>query len=421
MQVNQDRVVRDIKALAECGALPGGGVTRLAFSPADMAARRYLREAMQAAGLTVEVDAFGNMRGRRAGRQDLPPVVLGSHLDSVPEGGRFDGVVGVVGALEVVRVLRENGVVTTRPIEVINFSCEESSRFGAGTLGSRVLTGHLGVDDLKRYVDKDGITLYEAVRQAGYQPDDIAAARLAPGAVHAFIELHIEQGPVLAAANCPIGIVTAIAAPTRFKVTVKGRADHSGNTPMSMRRDALAGASEIVLGVEKAARVGGDTTVGTVGYVHVRPGAMNVVPGEVELGVDIRDINWESKQRVVAAVKDLLGQVAARRGLDIRYDILVDEAPVQLSDKVITCLEQAARQAGLAYQKMPSGAGHDAMYMARITDAGMIFIPSLGGVSHNPAEESRPADICTGIELLLMAVRQLADAPPGGSAGMGGA
>lgn len=409
MEINHERVMRDIAALAEFGALPGGGVSRLAFTAADVAARRYLHDAMVAAGLTVTVDAFGNMRGRRPGRRDLPPVVLGSHLDSVPEGGRFDGVVGVVGALEVLRVLQENGVATTRPLEVINFSCEESSRFGVGTLGSRVLTGHLSPADMHRYADRDGVTLYEAVRQAGYQPDHIAAARLVPGALHAFLELHIEQGPVLAAENCPIGIVTAIAAPTRFKVTVTGRADHSGNTPMGMRRDALAGASEIVLGVEQAPRHAGGSAVATVGYVRVRPGAMNVVPGEAELGIDIRDIRQDGKQRVVAAVKELLDQVAARRNLDIHYDILVDETPVKLSKKVIAILEQAARDTGLAYRKMPSGAGHDAMNMAGITTAGMIFIPSLGGVSHNPAEDSRPADICTGIGLLLTAAIKLAN------------
>lgn len=409
MDINLERVMRDIEALAAYGALPAGGVSRLAFTAADAAARRYLHAAMEQAGLTVTVDGFGNMRGRRPGQRDLPPVMLGSHLDSVPEGGRFDGVVGVVGALEVLRVLRENDVTTVRPLEVINFSCEESSRFGVGTLGSRVLAGKLAVADLTRYADKDGVTLQEAVRRAGYQPDDIAAARLAPGAVHAFLELHIEQGPVLAATHCPIGIVTAIAAPTRFKVTVSGRADHSGNTPMDMRRDALAGASEIVLGVEQAARSAGGSAVGTVGYMRVRPGAMNVVPGEAELGIDIRDIQQRSKERVVATVRDLLAQVAQRRRLELRYDILADEEPVELSPAVIAVLEQAARDSGLAYRKMPSGAGHDAMNMAGLAATGMIFIPSIDGVSHNPAENSRPDDIGTGVGLLLAAARRLAD------------
>ena len=410
MAVDIARIRRDIEAIAAFGALPGGGVTRLAFSPEDLAARRYLAAAMESAALAVKADAFGNMRGRREGKEDLPPVLVGSHLDTVPSGGNYDGVVGVVGALEVMRALQDEGVVTRRPIEMINFSCEESSRFGVGTLGSKAMVGKLLPPDLDRLVDKNGVSLREALAAAGYDPDGLGTVRAAPGSIHAFLELHIEQGPVLEAEGQTIGIVSSIAAPTRFKVRIKGRADHSGTTPMRLRRDALAGASELVLGLERiAACEAGETTVGTVGYAIVKPGAMNVVPGEVELGVDIRDIDRTGKDAAVSRFKALLNAVAARRNLVIDAQLLGDEEPVPLSPRIIACLTELAGASKMAFRVMPSGAGHDAMYMAGITDAGMIFVPSAGGISHNIAEATRLEDIAQGAELLLKAVRRLAE------------
>jgi N-carbamoyl-L-amino-acid hydrolase len=364
---------------------------------------------MEAAGLEVSIDAFGNMRGRRAGTEDLPAVMIGSHLDTVPEGGNYDGVVGVLAGLEVVRMMNDCGLETKRPLEIINFSAEESSRFGMATMGSKALAGKLDVDTLKRLIDKDGVSLYETLKSCGYAADEIASARIEPGSIHAFLEMHIEQGPVLENSNCPLGIVSAIAAPTRFKVTVEGRADHSGNTPMTMRRDALAGASELVLGVERiTGSESGEKTVGTVGYQYVTPGAMNVVPGKVELGIDIRDVVMADKNKAVEAVIALMAEIAERRNLQIAWQQLSNDEPVTLSQRVIDLLRETAAENGLASMVMPSGAGHDAMNMAKLADTGMIFIPSIDGISHNIAEKSRIEDICTGTDLLAQTVVKLA-------------
>lgn len=409
MQVNTKRIEKDFVNIAEFGRLSNGGVTRLAFSQEDLQARDYLKKAMEEIGLKVTIDPFGNMRGRREGKRDLAPVMIGSHLDTVPNGGNYDGVLGVIGALEVIRVLNDEGIVTKRPIEVVNFSCEESSRFRAGTLGSKFLVGKISVEDIKKYVDKDGISLYDALKSWGLDPEEMPKYQLKKDDLYAFLELHIEQGPVLEKENLQVGIVTAIAAPTRFRVAVKGRADHSGNTPMYMRKDALTAASELILAVERiAASEAGERTVGTVGYINVVPGAMNVIPGEVELGIDIRDINSADKKVAVAKVKEAIEKIKEKRNLEINYTIIADEEPVVLSEKIINFLEEEAKEAGLRYIKMPSGAGHDAMHMTEVTNVGMIFIPSIDGVSHNIKEFSRLEDMARGTELLLKTTLKLA-------------
>ncbi|KJS20573.1 MAG: peptidase M20 [Clostridiaceae bacterium BRH_c20a] len=408
MKVNVKRLQRDFDNIAQFGQLANGGVTRLAFSQADLQARTYLKQVMVELKLEVYIDAFGNMRGRREGQLSLPPVVIGSHLDTVPDGGHYDGVVGLIGALEVIRVLNNNKIITPRPIEIINFSCEESSRFRAGTLGSKVLIGKITKEALKQLADKDGISLYEALEKSGFNPEDIDNSRIYPGEIFAFIEMHIEQGPVLEQEKHHVGIVTAIAAPTRYKVIIEGRADHSGNTPMYMRKDALTAASELILGVEEIAKnQAGEKTVGTVGYIYAQPGAMNVVPGRVELGIDIRDINMEDKKSAVGKVIKLISDIQERREIIINYEQLSDEEPVVLSEKVIKTIEEEAKTQNLSYKIMPSGAGHDAMYMANVTDVGMIFIPSIGGVSHNINEYSRMEDVAKGTELLLGATLKL--------------
>jgi N-carbamoyl-L-amino-acid hydrolase len=406
----QQRLEKIFAELEQFGSLENGGFTRVAFTLEDLAARSWLQTTMEEAGLEVIVDAVGNIRGRRAGLTDLPSVMLGSHLDTVPEGGNYDGSVGVLAALEVVRILNDRNQITKRPIEVVNFSAEESSRFGVATIGSKAMTGKLDLANLRKLVDKDGFSLYDTLIESGYAAENIAFSSLSPGQIHAFLELHIEQGPVLEKKNCPVGIVTSIAAPTRLKVIIEGRADHSGNTPMNMRKDALAGASELVLGVERITKEhAGENTVGTVGYLQVVPGAMNVVPGRVELGIDIRDVSLEDKNIAVAEIVELMQQIADKRGLKITYEQLCNDAPVALSEKIIATLREAATHVGLDFVQMPSGAGHDAMNMAHITDVGMIFIPSVGGISHNINEYSRMEDICTGTKLLLEATLRLAE------------
>lgn len=410
MRVKAERIQNDLENLSRFGGLEGGGISRLAFTSADREARDYLRDSLARQGLGTVQDAMGNMRARRHGTRDLAPVMIGSHLDSVPSGGCYDGAVGIVAALEVIRVLDDLGIETRRPIEVINFSAEESSRFGASTLGSKAMTGHLSQEHLHMYKDKDGVSLYEAMKLFGLNPDGLESVRIQPGDVYAFIEMHIEQGRVLESFGIPLGIVTSIAAPTRIRVFVIGRADHSGATPMDLRADALTAASEIILGVERIASVeAGPHTVGTVGYANAQPGVLNVIPGKVELGIDIRDIDKDSKDLAVRKIISLLEYVGNNRGVKVDYRILADETPVTLSGKIIGALEEAAQALGYPYRLMPSGAGHDAMYMAEVAETGMIFVPSREGISHNVAEYTAVEDIARGAELLLEAVLRLAN------------
>jgi N-carbamoyl-L-amino-acid hydrolase len=410
MRVKAERIQNDLENLSRFGGLEGGGISRLAFTSADREARDYLRDSLALQGLGTVQDAMGNMRARRHGTRDLAPVMIGSHLDSVPSGGCYDGAVGIVAALEVIRVLDDLGIETRRPIEVINFSAEESSRFGASTLGSKAMTGHLSQEHLHMYKDKDGVSLYEAMKLFGLNPDGLESVRIQPGDVYASIEMHIEQGRVLESFGIPLGIVTSIAAPTRIRVFVIGRADHSGATPMDLRADALTAASEIILGVERIASVeAGPHTVGTVGYANAQPGVLNVIPGKVELGIDIRDIDKDSKDLAVRKIISLLEYVGNNRGVKVDYRILADETPVTLSGKIIGALEEAAQALGYPYRLMPSGAGHDAMYMTEVAETGMIFVPSREGISHNVAEYTAVEDIARGAELLLEAVLHLAN------------
>jgi N-carbamoyl-L-amino-acid hydrolase len=410
MRVKAERIQNDLENLARFGKLEGGGISRLAFTSADREARQYLQHSLAQQGLNTTQDAMGNMRARRSGIGNLAPIMIGSHLDSVPSGGCFDGVVGIVAALEVIRVLDEQGIKTLRPIDIINFSAEESSRFRASTLGSKAMTGHLSREQLHMYKDKEGLSLYEAMRLFGLNPEGLESVRIQPGDVYAFIETHIEQGRVLESLGVPLGVVTSIAAPTRIRVHLTGRADHSGATPMDLRADALVAAGEVILGVERIASVeAGPHTVGTVGYANASPGVLNVIPGQVELGIDIRDIDKNSKDLAVSKVISLLEDVGRRREVKVDYEILADEAPVTLSDKIINTLEKAAQALGYPYRLMPSGAGHDAMYMAEVAQTGMIFVPSQEGISHNIAEYTPLEDIARGTEVLLEAVLQLAD------------
>lgn len=410
LNCQRERLEADFTALNQIGRLKNGGYTRVAFSPEDMQARRWLLERMKEAGLEVTIDPVGNMIGRRQGREALAPVMIGSHLDTVPEGGNFDGVVGVLAGLELVRALNDAQVETCRPIEVVNFSAEESSRFGVATLGSKGLLGLLSEDKMRTLTDADGKTLYQVLLGCGFEPALLAEPDRRPKPIHAFLELHIEQGPVLESSGDNIGIVTAIAASTRFKVKITGQAGHSGNTPMDMRRDALTAAAELVMGVESIAKKA-TSTVGTVGYLQAYPGAMNVIPGSVELGIDIRDICREDKDSAVAAITDLMTTISSKRSVKISYERICHDNPVSLSKRMVNLLKSVASTCDLAASIMTSGAGHDAMNMAQVADTGLIFIPSVDGLSHNIAEYSRIEDICLGTDLLLNTVFQLSNEP----------
>lgn len=405
--IQKERLAKDFEAMARLTDV-GDGINRLAFTDADWAGRQYIVDRMIDAGLTVEADGFGNVIGYKAGKNpDLPVVMVGSHTDSVPNGGNYDGVVGVLSAIEAVRSMTEDNVEHDHTIAVVDFMCEESSRFGAATLGSKAMRGELTLDDLHRLVDKKGISIYEALQSRNLNPDGIETMEYTRP-VKAFIEIHIEQGKVLEHEQKKIGIVTGIAAPERFYVTIRGNADHSGATPMNLRHDALCGASKIILGIEEIAFMQEEPpVVGTVGVVEVVPGAMNVIPGAVKLGVDIRSISKVARDSVVTLIKEFIDVICEKRGLSYTIEPIAQDHPVAMHPAMIREIEGAVKAVDVEYMTMPSGAGHDAMHWADVVPTGMIFIPCREGISHNPAEFADMADIITGAKVLDTVLRKL--------------
>ena len=382
-----------------------GGITREVFTPTYERALEYVSGLMRSAGLEVRRDAFGNLYGRRSGTDpSLPCVRTGSHVDTTLNAGRYDGVVGVLGAVEAVAGLSD----VRRSIEVVAFAGEEP-RFGTGCIGSRAVVGDLSRADLERLVDRDGVSLATALEGAGLDPDAIAEAMWDPSSVHAFLELHIEQGIVLESSGDQVGVVTAIAAPHDLRVTLTGAATHAGATPMALRRDALAGAAETMLELERLA-VGSPsgTTVGTVGVLRLRPGAINVVPGEVELDVDVRDSDAGARQAVVEGLLAAVGVLATRRGLTATVDEIVRDEPAGCAPFVVDAVREACDALGVSSRRMISGAYHDALILARRVPVGMLFVPSAGGVSHHPDEHTAPEDIDRGVAVLRGALARLA-------------
>ena len=405
--IQRERLVKDFEAMAQLTA-PGEGINRLAFTDADWAGRQYIIDRMTDAGLSVEIDDFGNVIGYKIGKKpDLPAVMVGSHTDSVPNGGNYDGVVGVLSAIEVIRSMIDDGYEHDHTIAVVSFMCEESGRFGNATLGSKAMRGELTLQDLHHLVDKQGISLYEALKGRNLNPDGIETmAYKRP--VKSFTEIHIEQGKVLEHEQKTIGIVTGIAAPERFYVTIRGNADHSGATPMNLRHDALCGASKIILGIEEIASMQeAPPVVGTVGVVEVTPGAMNVIPGAVKLGVDIRSISKVARNSVVTLVKEFIDITAEKRGLSYTIETIAQDHPVEMHPAMIREIEEAVKSVGVEYMTIPSGAGHDAMHWAEVVPTGMIFIPCRDGISHNPAEFAEMDDIVTGAAVLDKVLRKL--------------
>ena len=405
--IRRERLVKDFDAMAQLTA-PGEGINRLAFTDADWKGRQYIIDCMTDVGLSVEIDDFGNVIGYKIGKKpDLPVVMVGSHTDSVPNGGNYDGVVGVLSAIEVIRSMIDDGYEHDHTIAVVSFMCEESGRFGNATLGSKAMRGELRLQDLHRLVDKQGISLYEALKGRNLNPDGIEEMEY-NRPVKSFTEIHIEQGKVLEHEQKMIGIVTGIAASERFYVTIRGNADHSGATPMNLRHDALCGAAKIILGIEEIASMQEEPpVVGTVGVVEVTPGAMNVIPGGVKLGVDIRSISKVARNSVVTLVKEFIDITAGKRGLSYTIEPIAQDHPVAMHPAMIREIEEAVKSVGVEYMTMPSGAGHDAMHWAEAVPTGMIFIPCRDGISHNPAEFAEMDDIVTGAEVLDKVLRKL--------------
>ena len=405
--IQKERLQKDFDAMAQFTGL-GEGINRLAFTDADWEGRQYIIDCMIDAGLDVEIDGFGNVIGYKIGTNpDLPVVMVGSHTDSVPNGGNYDGVAGVLSAIEVVRSIIDDGFEHEHTIAAVDFMCEESSRFGAATLGSKAMRGKLTLNDLHRLVDKQGISLYDSLKDRKLYPDAIESmAYNRP--VKAFIEMHIEQGKVLEHEQKQIGIVSGIAAPERFYVTIRGNADHSGATPMNLRHDALCGASKIILGIEEVTSMQEEPpVVGTVGIAEVVPGAMNVIPGSVKLGVDIRSISKVARDSVVFLIKELIDVIAEKRGLSYTIEHISKESPVSMHSSMIEEIKRAAKSLNIEYITMPSGAGHDAMHWTDVAPTGMIFIPCRDGISHNPAEFAAMDDIVAGAEVLENVIKNI--------------
>lgn len=404
--INKRRLLRDLNAVSRIGIGDHGSVTRLVFSIKELRSRQFLIHQMQEIGLQVHIDRIGNIFGRLDGTNAKSAALLvGSHLDTVVHGGRFDGTLGVIAALEAVRILKEQKIVLLSPVEVVCFVGEESSRFGYSTLGSSLVAGEVQGKDLAHAADAQGIKLEDILASMGIYRNHLPSMRRDPSTIKAYLELHIEQGPILEAKKKPIGIVTSIAAPTRFRVVFTGQANHSGTTPMEMRRDALVAASELIVAVEKICRkyshMKKGRVVGTVGAMKIEPGIINAIPGKAELSVDVRSITANAKRRVVRLVQARIREIARRRKIRAEILPLREEYPVLLDKRLIRLLQACCESRSITYEIMPSGAGHDAMQMAKVTPAAMLFIPSRRGISHSPLEWSEPEDICLGAQLLL--------------------
>lgn len=396
-RADAQRLELRILELGRFGANPEGGVSRVAFSEADRAGREYVAALMRQAGLEVRVDTAGNIIGRRAGKDSsLPAIMTGSHIDSVPRGGNYDGDVGVLGAIEVAQLLQSHDIATRHPIEFVVFTDEEG-----GTVGSQAMAGRLS-DAALALASHSGLTIRDGLRALGGDPARIGEARREPGSVAAFVELHIEQGAVLDESGIDIGVVEGIVGIRWWNVTVEGFANHAGTTPMNRRRDALVTAAEFALAVNRTASTTPGTQVATIGRIHAEPGAPNVIPGRVVMSLEIRDLAAEKMETVFRSIEAEARRIATAHGTTIRFeevDLALEPAPTD--GRLRRVIEAAASSLGLSHRRMPSGAGHDAQEMAHVAPIAMIFVPSRGGISHAPAEYTSAADMANGADVLL--------------------
>ncbi len=418
------RLERDIAAFARIGGerTPEGfwAVTRPALSEADRAARAHLIKLMEGLGLAVRADPAGNVIGTwaaagsaagtavggAASEAGAAPVAVGSHLDSVPMGGRFDGVAGIVVGLEAVRRLRASGFEPARPVELIDFTNEEGARFSPGLFGSQAMLGKFSPRALREMRDVDGRSMYAELVAAGYKPDHFEHRR--PGDLAAYFEVHIEQAGVLESKGLPLGVVTGIAGPVYLEVTAEGRAAHAGATPMGLRRDAMTAAAEVILQAEKIARADSERVVATVGKLSVEPGAANVIPGRVRFTVDVRSIDAKARDKATSKIMAAAMKVGEARQVSIDAKQTSEFAPVILPEGMVGLLEGAAKAAGAPFCRLPSGAAHDAMMMAQIAPVGMLFVRSLGGVSHSPQELTSYDDLALAAMVLERVLRETA-------------
>jgi len=401
LTVDRDRLLAEIEILASFSEAEAPAVTRIVFTPTDLKARAWMKARCDEAGLTVRQDAVGNTFARWNGSDpSLPAVGTGSHIDAIPNAGKYDGVVGVLGGLEAIRALRQSGFRPTHSIELLIFTAEEPTRFGIGCLGSRLLSGTLSPDAAGKLTDSDGGTLDEVRRRAGFL-GELGEVKLPSGYYKAFIELHIEQGPLLERQQVPLGIVTKIAAPASLRVLIEGAGGHAGGVLMPDRRDALCAAAELILEIESAARGSGAVdTVATVGICDVFPGAVNSIPSRVRLSVDIRDTDLRRRDDVVRTLEAATKRVSSIRKVSIHTELLNADAPADCDPAIIAALSESCHRHQLNFLPLVSRAYHDSLFMARIAKVAMLFIPCLQGFSHRPDEYAHPDDIVRGTLIL---------------------
>ncbi len=405
--VDADRIERHIIELSAFGRNPDGGVDRVAFSQADLDARRYIEGLMQQARLQVRIDTAGNMIGRREGNENLPPLMIGSHIDSVPGGGNYDGDVGVIGSIEVARAIDAAGLRLNHPLEVVVFADEEG-----GLTGSRAMIGDLTPAALA-VMSHAGVTVADGIARIGGDPERLAEAARPACGVAAFVELHIEQGAVLDDEDVDIGVVTGIVGIRWWDVVIEGVANHAGTTPMDKRRDPMLAAADFIKAVNGVILAEPGAQVGTVGRIKADPGAPNVIPDRVTLSLEIRDLDAGKMQRMFDNIRLEAREIARRHFTPIEFrEIDVAAPPAPTDPRVQDLIAATADSLGLSYKRMPSGAGHDAQDLARIAPTGMIFVPSVGGVSHSPREFTEPEDMANGARVLLHTVMALDRAPP---------
>lgn len=403
LHINAKRMEDRIAALSQFGKNPEGGVSRVAFSDADIAGRNYIQTLMKEVGLQVRIDTAGNIIGsRESSNPSLAPILFGSHIDSVPGGGNYDGDVGVIAAIECIEVLKEANQTTKHPLEVIVFSDEEG-----GLVGSRSMAGefHETAMEIKSH---SGKTIREGVRAIGGDPDRISEAQRSRDSITAFLELHIEQGGILESEKTNIGVVEGIVGINWWDVTIQGFANHAGTTPMNQRKDALLAAAKLIIAVNEVATSIPGRQVATVGRIKAEPGAPNVIPGKVVMSLEIRDLSAEKIQIVYEKIQEKAKQIEQQSGTTITFNALDTTAVPALSDERIRkIISEAAQELGFTYKLMPSGAGHDAQDIARIAPMGMIFVPSVGGISHSPKEFTRTEDMGNGAAVLLHTILKI--------------
>jgi len=408
LEIDQQRLLAELETLAAFSDAAPPAVTRIVFTPADLKARAWVISRCEEAGLTVRQDAIGNIFARWNGTDPSAPAVgTGSHIDAIPNAGKYDGVVGVLGGLEAIRALRRSGFRPKNSLELLVFATEEPTRFGIGCLGSRLLSGTLSADAAAKLKDRDGKSMDEVRRKAGLN-GNLQDVELPAGYYMGFVELHIEQGPLLERAQTSLGIVMRIAAPASLRISIEGAGGHAGGVLMPDRKDALCAAAELILAIESAARSSGaPDTVATVGVCEVFPGAVNSIPSRVHLTLDIRDTDQARRDGVIQTIERVSQNISTKRQVSIQSELLNADAPADCAPEVRKAISESCREHGFPFLEMVSRAYHDSLFISRIAPTGMLFIPCRNGYSHRPDEYAAPEDIARGALVLAEALAKL--------------